>query len=230
MGKHVIVTGRSQRKLEQLKNDLPGLQTYAMDMTKLDMLGKDVAELFKLYPDIDTVWINGGIQHTSSIKDASSSTDEEIVAEISTNVTGPMIIARHVVPLLVAKQTETTIMLTGSGLGFMPLGSMFPVYCATKSAIHSYTVGIRQALKDTSVNVIELVPPYVSTGLDSAHKDVVKNIPALTLENFVEQCFQLLDAQPAKDIKEIAPGTAGPRVALWRDSVGKGMTERGIGD
>jgi uncharacterized oxidoreductase len=40
-----------------------------------------------------------------------------------------------------------------------------PVYCATKAAVHTYTMVLRRQLKDTSVRVVEIVPPMVDTGL-----------------------------------------------------------------
>ena len=40
-----------------------------------------------------------------------------------------------------------------------------PVYCATKAAIHSFTVSLRYQLRDTPIKVFELVPPAVDTEL-----------------------------------------------------------------
>ena len=40
-----------------------------------------------------------------------------------------------------------------------------PVYCATKAAIHSFTISLRHQLKDTSIKVFEIVPPAVDTEL-----------------------------------------------------------------
>jgi uncharacterized oxidoreductase len=141
MGKKVIVTGRRANKLEEMEQYLPGLSTYVMDMTNFSALPKDVETLFSKYPDIDTVWVNGGIQMVSDIKDASSTTDERIQEEVTINVTAPMILGRHVIPRLVKQSNETNFMITGSGLGFIPVGSLFPIYCPTKAAVHYYCVG-----------------------------------------------------------------------------------------
>jgi len=40
-----------------------------------------------------------------------------------------------------------------------------PVYAATKAGLHSFTIALRADLRDTSVSVIEIVPPMVDTGL-----------------------------------------------------------------
>jgi uncharacterized oxidoreductase len=49
-------------------------------------------------------------------------------------------------------------------LGFVPIAAM-PVYCATKAAIHSFTISLRYQLRDTSIKVFEIIPPAVDTEL-----------------------------------------------------------------
>jgi NAD(P)-dependent dehydrogenase (short-subunit alcohol dehydrogenase family) len=44
-----------------------------------------------------------------------------------------------------------------SRLGFMP-SALVPTYCGTKAALHSYTQSLRFQLRDTSVQVIEIIP------------------------------------------------------------------------
>lgn len=97
---------------------------------------------------------------------------------IDTNLVAPIHLSAYFVPLLV-KKTEAAIVNVSSGLGFVPIAAM-PVYCATKAAIHSFTVSLRYQLRDTPTKVSELAPPAVDTELgrgtaeegDHGHKGI----------------------------------------------------------
>jgi uncharacterized oxidoreductase len=76
----------------------------------------------------------------------------------------PIHLSAYFIPFLLKKK-EAAIINVSSGLGFVPIASM-PVYCATKAAVHSFTVSLRYQLRDTSIKVFEIVPPAVDTELD----------------------------------------------------------------
>lgn len=57
-----------------------------------------------------------------------------------------------------------------TAIGLMPMLNT-PVYSATKAAIHTYTLVLRQQLKGTSVKVVEILPPMVDTGLNQAGRE-----------------------------------------------------------
>ena len=63
------------------------------------------------------------------------------------------------------KRKEAAIINVSSGLAFYPMAPM-PVYCATKAAVHSFSITLRQQLEGTPVKVFELIPPMVDTNLD----------------------------------------------------------------
>ncbi|MCX5801235.1 MAG: SDR family NAD(P)-dependent oxidoreductase [Candidatus Eisenbacteria bacterium] len=63
------------------------------------------------------------------------------------------------------EQSEAAIINITSGLAFAPLALM-PVYCATKAALHSFSLSLRHQLFETSVRVYEVAPPIVDTKLD----------------------------------------------------------------
>jgi uncharacterized oxidoreductase len=90
-------------------------------------------------------------------------------------------------------QKHATIMTVSSGLAFVPL-AFTPTYSASKTAIHFWSESIRQQLKDTSVKVIELAPPYVQTELMGQQQASDPN--AMPLKDFIAEVMTLLEHNP----------------------------------
>jgi uncharacterized oxidoreductase len=104
---------------------------------------------------------NAGIQHAidfRSVRDLA-----QIDAELATNLAGPI----HLSALLIShlrRQKSSAIVNISSGLAFTPLAAV-PVYCATKAAIHAFSLSLRHQLRKTRVRVFEVAPPIVATEL-----------------------------------------------------------------
>lgn len=79
-----------------------------------------------------------------------------------------------------------------SGLAYVPLPTT-PTYGATKAAVHSYTESLREQLRESSVQVIEIAPPLTRTTLMGSGTD---NERAMPLDQFVAEAMSLLDSQP----------------------------------
>ena len=82
-------------------------------------------------------------------------------------------------------------MNVSSGLAFVPL-VFTPTYCATKAAIHSYTQSLRYQLRSTSIEVLELIPPYVQTDL----MDGADDPRAMPLAQFIAEVMEILKTNP----------------------------------
>jgi short-subunit dehydrogenase involved in D-alanine esterification of teichoic acids len=93
-------------------------------------------------------------------------------------------------PTLLGKPHVAIVNVT-SRLGFMP-SALVPTYCATKAALHSYTQSLRFQLRDTSVQVIEIIPPNVQTALQGERGYSPNAVP---LDEYIAETMTLLQMQ-----------------------------------
>jgi uncharacterized oxidoreductase len=96
---------------------------------------------------------------------------------------------------MLLSKPRAAIMTVSSGLAFVPL-AVTPTYCATKAAIHSYTQSLRYQLRHTSVDVLELVPPYVQTELLGPGQ--LTDPSALPLKDFISEAMHILKHSPRR--------------------------------
>jgi uncharacterized oxidoreductase len=161
-GNKVIICGRRQNKLEEAKRKIPQIHIRKCDVSK-ETERKALFDWVKdNFSDLNVLVNNAGIQRMVDLKKGTRDLKGG-ESEIETNLVAPIYLSAHFVPLLM-KKNEAAIVNVSSGLAFVPLAFM-PVYCATKAAVHSFTVSLRHQLKDTSIKVFEVVPPMVDTEL-----------------------------------------------------------------
>lgn len=159
LGNKVIICGRRENKLAEASVKLPGIYTIKCDISKeadREALAKRIERDFK---DLNILINNAGIQRKIDLKVGIEEFLKNDHNEIDINLKSQIYLAVRFTPTL-AKQKESAIINISSGLGFVPM-VMFPIYSATKAAIHSFTMSLRQQLKDTPVKVFEVIPPTV---------------------------------------------------------------------
>jgi uncharacterized oxidoreductase len=157
----VIVCGRDENKLRAARESTPGLVTYACDVAKASDREELVRWVTREHPQLDVVINNAGIQRRVQLPQAEAWAECE--AEIAINFHAPVHLCRLFIPHLLTRERAVIVNVT-SGLAFIP-AAFVPVYAATKAAMHSFTVSLRQQLASTPIQVIELVPPAVNTDL-----------------------------------------------------------------
>jgi short-subunit dehydrogenase involved in D-alanine esterification of teichoic acids len=152
-------------------------------------------EVLARHPDLNVLVTMAGIMRAEDWRkpDSFLASAESVV---TTNVLGPIRLIAAFVEHLQA-QPDATIVTVSSGLGFTPL-AVTPSYNASKAAIHMLSESIRLQFADSSVKVVELVPPSVRTSLMPGQED---NEVAMPLEDFVSEAMDLLESRP--DAKEI---------------------------
>lgn len=202
-GNQVIISGRGQKALDETTAANPGMKSLTVDMTDPAGIRAFAARLGEEFPSLNVLVNNAGIMRNENLRaQPDGLTDME--ATITTNLLGPIRLTAALLPLL-QKQPMATVMTVSSGLAFVPL-AMTPTYCATKAAIHFYTQSLRYQLKDTAVEVLELIPPYVQTTLMG---DRQANDPtAMPLGEFIAEVMDLLKSEPAAGeicVKKVHP-------------------------
>lgn len=193
-GNHVIIAGRRKSVLDETTAANPGMKSMVLDIENPASLPAFAKQMQTEFPALNVVIHNAGIMRPESIQKGDIADSE---AMITTNLLGPIRLTAALLPQLL-KQKNAAILTVSSGLAFIPL-AITPTYCATKAAIHSYSQSLRYQLKDTSLQVIEIVPPYVQTELMGAQQASDPN--AMPLKDFIEETMSLLKSAP--DAKEI---------------------------
>jgi len=197
-GSRVIVCGRDRRRLSEVEEKFPGITALPCDVGDGLQRKNLAAKAMRRFPDLDILVNNAGIQRYIDLKkgyDELKSGEDEIAINFVSAVELTALFIGHLMSM-----SSAAVINVSSGLGFMPMLST-PIYSATKAAIHTYTLVLRQQLRDTSVKVIEIVPPMVDTGLNREGRDAAhlkfrgislsEYIPTVIrgLENDVEMIF-----------------------------------------
>ena len=136
------------------------------------------------HPDLNVLVNNAGIQQWMSISDRDFY--QRAKEEMKINIEAPV----HLTSLFIQLKSLQTIMNVSSGLAFTPL-TKTPVYGATKSFIHSFTLSLRHVLKSKNIEVIEIIPPALNTDLGG--KGIHDSFPPVSA--FIESIFVQLKEQ-----------------------------------
>jgi len=164
LGNRVIIAGRNEAALKSVCAANRGMSYAVLDITDAAAIRSVAQRVVADFPGLNCVINNAGIQRVHDFCADGGPDDRAIEEEIQTNLLGVVRLCSAFIPHL-RTRPQATLVNVSSGLAFVPM-SIIPIYCATKAAVHSFTVSLRHQLKGSSVQVIELVPPYVATNLN----------------------------------------------------------------
>jgi uncharacterized oxidoreductase len=190
LGNRVIVAGRRQTALDETTAANPGMASLALDIEDPAGIHSFAAQLTAHYPALNVLINNAGIMRIEKLQ-SQQDDPADAAAMIATNLLGPIRLTAALLPLL-QSQARSVIMNVSSGLAFVPLAPT-PTYCATKAALHSYTQSLRYQLRESTTEVIELIPPYVATDLMNGASDP----RAMPLGTFIAEVMEILKTEPA---------------------------------
>jgi uncharacterized oxidoreductase len=168
-GNQIIVAGRRQHLLKEVTATHPDMFGRQLDVENPSAIDAFAVKVREEFPRLNVLINNAGIS-------------------IHTNILGVLHLTAALLPLL-RQQPNSTIISTTSGLGFVPRAN-FPTYCASKAFLHSWLQSLRFQLRETSVEVLELAPPYVQTELGGPHQATDPN--AMPLADYVTEVMEVL--------------------------------------
>jgi uncharacterized oxidoreductase len=189
LGNQVVIAGRRRQTLDETTAANPGMKSLQLDIENPDDIRAFAAQVAADFPKFNVLVNNAGIMRPENLL-AQQADLADAEAMVATNLLGPIRLTAALLPLL-QRQPHSTILNVSSGLAFLPL-ALTPTYCATKAAIHSYTLSLRYQLKGTTTEVLELIPPYVATNL----MDGASDPHAMPLGKFIAEVMEILKTQP----------------------------------
>ncbi|RLP82218.1 SDR family NAD(P)-dependent oxidoreductase [Mycetocola lacteus] len=194
-GNTVIIGGRRTELLDQIAATHPGIHTVHIDTTSVASIQQAATAVIDAHPELNVLIAMAGIMRVEDWTRPSGFLDsaEEIVV---TNLLGPIRLIGAFVEHLQSRP-DATIMTVSSGLAFTPLMAT-PTYNATKAAIHMLTESLRLQFAETSVRMLELVPPSVATDLLPGQRESAFAMP---LDEFITETVALIHENP--DAEEI---------------------------
>jgi uncharacterized oxidoreductase len=183
LGNQIIISGRRQKQLDEVTRANPGMASLQLDIADPDSIAAVSKQLVAQFPSLNVLINNAGIMQ---IDDAASGIDDGLlVSTVTTNLLGPIRLTSALIDQL--KKQESAIIYNTSVLAYVPL-ALAAVYSATKAALHSFALSQRYKLKDTSVSVLEIAPPWVQTDLLGSNNEP----RAMPLAEFIEETISVL--------------------------------------
>lgn len=200
----VIICGRRENALEEIKKDFPEVITYRCDLSKSEERESLYSWIEKEHSDLSVLVNNAGVQNWMEITDADFYNKAK--AEIAINIEAPI----HLSALFSNLKSLKVIMNVTSGLSFVPLVKT-PVYSGTKAFFHSFTLSLREILKSKNIEVVEIIPPALNTDLGGKGlhdfappvSDFINSIFKQLKEGKTELTFGFSEAMAAANPKEL---------------------------
>lgn len=206
----VLITGRDESRLESVRAEHPGIGIFTGDLTRQKSLDELVLLVKSNYPGLNILVNNAAVQYNYNFAGAES-VREKIAYEVAANLTAPIQLTALLLPLLTQNRNSAVINM-GSGLHMAPKKTA-SVYCATKSAIHSFSKTLRYQLEDTGTKVFEIIPALVDTPMTTGRGHAKMSPEDLVNEfmcDFQKNRFEshIGKAKLLRLISYIAPGIA----------------------
>eukprot|EP01034_Spumella_vulgaris_P025875 gene25875-32380_t len=160
----VIVAGRRQHQLDLAQEECPGLVTIHGDVStdegRKSLFNKVILE----QPNLNVLINNAGVN--IEVPPLWETTDEVWTSHkkhLETDLEAPMHLSTLVLPHFMRRFNALIVNVSGT-IAFVPM-ARYPSYSAAKAGLHSFSQSLRHQLRDSAVEVVEVIPPMVRTDI-----------------------------------------------------------------
>ncbi len=210
-GDRLILTGRNEKRLEEIRKELEEKGTKVLiltfDVRDSQKAKQQIDNLPEEWKEIDVLVNNAGLALGLEPEYEGDLNDWEVM--IDTNIKGLLTMTRLVVPGMVERNSGHVINI-GSVAGDAAYAGG-NVYCATKAAVKALTDGLRIDVANTAIRVTTLKPGLVETNFSNVrfHGDneratkVYQGIKPLTGDDIADVAVYAANAPAHVQIAEV---------------------------
>lgn len=188
IGNDVIVTGRCDKKLGEAIVGRSRMSAYHLEFSDTAAIEAFARWVTAEHPRLNVLVNNAGIMRHENVTIERDLRDAEETIDV--NLLAPIRLTNSLISHL-THQADAAIVNITSGHAFVPL-IVTPTYSATKAALHSYSISLREQLRG-KVEVIELVPPALRTELMPYQS---LRVDCMHVDEFVDEAIRLFRRQP----------------------------------
>ncbi len=160
--------GKGQSAADSLRSNDMDIQPIQLDMDSNNSMEKAIQEIISTENRLDILVNNAGIlldkEGSSLLSDI-----ETLRVTMETNVYGPFRLCQLAIPYM-RKQRYGRIVNLSSGMGqFSEMGSGYPAYRMSKTALNSMTAFLSAELQGTNILMNTMCPGWVRTDMGGAN-------------------------------------------------------------
>ncbi|KAH8662964.1 short-chain dehydrogenase/oxidoreductase [Tricladium varicosporioides] len=189
-GVKVTAVGRRKDRVDQFvqKHGAGRADGVTFDIADTAKAPQFAADIMRKSPDIDCIFLNAGVQRNHNWSEPAKVDLASFNNEIQVNFISFVALTHAFLPHLLGNKFQTGIIFTGSHLAIVPAVSI-SAYSASKAALNSFILCLRDQLRNSTVKIIELSPPVVQTELhDYMGEETGRNM-GMPIEKFIDQAY-----------------------------------------
>ena len=160
-GNKIIINGRNEERLQNALQQLDNTVAIQGDLSiEADRI-RIAKELKGNYPEVNIIINNAGAAFSYLLNETLNA-HEKAAIEMNTNYLSVIHFTELLLPHLIQKEEAAVVNV--SSIAVFGSHKLLPTYGATKVALHSYTVALRDTYEvEKNLQIYEIYPPLVNT-------------------------------------------------------------------